>query len=92
MHHRLIYETVIASGTMTAQLAPTEIDRLPTELDSAQSKLVYLYLEATGGATLSDLNRALSMQKMAILSVLDALSSQGFVEKRGAEYAVTALD
>ena len=83
---------MVAFGTMTAQLAPTEIDRLPTELDSAQSKLVYLYLEATGGATLSDLNRALSMQKMSILSVLNALSSEGLVEKRGSEYAATTLD
>ena len=77
---------------MTAQLAPTDIDRLPTELDAAESKLVYLYLEATGGATLSDLNRTLSMRKMSILSILNALSNEGLVEKRGPEYAATSLD
>ena len=89
MHHRLIYENVVASGTMTTQLHPPEVThRLPAELDSAQSKLVYLYLEATGGATVSDLNEALSMQKMAILSILNGLSSEGLVEKRGSEYAI----
>lgn len=73
---------------MHQQLATDEISQLPPELESAQSKLVYLYLEATDGATVADLNHTLSMQKMAILSILDGLSSDGLVEKRGSEYAV----
>ncbi|EMA31710.1 helix-turn-helix domain-containing protein [Halobiforma nitratireducens] len=67
--------------------SPSTTQQLPTELESAQAKLVYLYLEATGGATATDLTSALSMKKIAILSVLDSLSSEGLVEKRGTEYA-----
>ncbi|AFZ72867.1 helix-turn-helix domain-containing protein [Natronobacterium gregoryi] len=66
-------------------IEPTE--PLPPAIDSPQAKLVYLYLEATGGATATDLARALSMKKIAILSVLNALSSQGLVEKVDAKYA-----
>ncbi|MFC6769032.1 MarR family transcriptional regulator [Natrinema soli] len=62
---------------------------LPTELDSAQSKLVYVTLEATGGATTGDLSRLLNMQKLTILSVLSSLSSQGLIEETGSAYVVT---
>jgi len=61
---------------------------LPTELDSAQSKLVYVTLEATGGATTGDLSQLLNMQKLTILSVLSSLSSQGLIEETGSAYVV----
>ncbi|WP_226040083.1 MarR family transcriptional regulator [Natrinema sp. DC36] len=61
---------------------------LPTELDSAQSKLVYVTLEATDGATTEDLSRLLNMQKLTILSVLSSLSSQGLIEETGSAYVV----
>lgn len=66
------------------------ITRLPADLTSPQGKLVYLYLDATGGATVSDLNRTLAMNKMSVLSVLDSLASQGLVEKSGSEYVPRA--
>lgn len=75
---------------LSHQLETDQISPLPSELDSAQGKLVYLYLEATGGTTVSDLNQTLSMQKMAILSVLNSLESQGLIEKRDSEYALCA--
>lgn len=59
---------------------------LPTELSSPQGKLVYLYLEATGGATVNDLNEALAMKKIAILSVLNSLSGNDLIEKDGDTY------
>ncbi|WP_226482433.1 MarR family transcriptional regulator [Natrinema amylolyticum] len=62
------------------------IDPLPTELDSAQSKLVYLTLEATDGATVGDLSGLLDMQKLSILSVLSSLESEGLIERTGSEY------
>jgi len=71
---------------MKQELATESVTELPTEVTSPQGKLVYLYLTATGGATLSDLNQTLSMNKMAVLSVIDSLSSQGLVEKTGSEY------
>ncbi|RQG95177.1 MarR family transcriptional regulator [Natrarchaeobius chitinivorans] len=70
------------------QLTTGRIDDLPAELGSPQGKLVYLYLDATGGGTVDDLNRALAMNKMGVLSVLDSLSSRGLVEKNGSEYVV----
>ncbi|GAB3667321.1 helix-turn-helix domain-containing protein [Halopiger thermotolerans] len=75
----------------TKQRSPTEIDPLPTDLESSQGKLVYLFLQTSGGATLTDLHRALGMQKMAILSVLESLSTQGLVERTDAGYAPVAV-
>ncbi|WP_247003739.1 MarR family transcriptional regulator [Halosolutus gelatinilyticus] len=75
---------------MTQQFAPDRRFRLPTELDSPQGKLVYLYLDATGGATLEDLKGTLSMRKIAILSVLRSLSSQELIERDGDEYVPIA--
>ncbi|RKD93508.1 phenylalanine--tRNA ligase subunit alpha [Halopiger aswanensis] len=74
----------------TQQRSPADIDPLPAELESSQGKLVYLFLEATGGATLTDLHRSLGMQKMAILSVLEALSAQNLVERTETEYVPVA--
>lgn len=62
------------------------LDQLPTELESAQSKLVYLTLEATDGATTADLSRLLNMQQLTILSVLSSLESEELIEQSGSEY------
>ncbi|WP_436347918.1 MarR family transcriptional regulator [Natronorubrum sp. FCH18a] len=64
------------------------MEPVPDDLDSAQAKLVYLYLEATGGATIEDLGATLAMKKLSILSVLNALSSAGVVDRRENEYVV----
>ena len=65
-----------------------ELEPVPETLDSCQAKLVYLCLEATGGATVDDLGELLAMKKLSILSLLNTLSSQDLVEQRGAEYVV----
>ncbi|WP_254762702.1 helix-turn-helix domain-containing protein [Natrinema marinum] len=64
--------------------------QLPTEIGSAQGKLVYLTLEVTGEATVTDLNRTLNMRKISILSVLSSLSSQGLIERTDAGYALAS--
>ncbi|WP_440772597.1 MarR family transcriptional regulator [Natronorubrum sp. DTA28] len=64
------------------------IEPIPDDLESAQAKLVYVYLEATGGATAEELCATLSLQKLSILSILNALSSAGFVERQANEYVV----
>jgi MarR family transcriptional regulator, organic hydroperoxide resistance regulator len=71
---------------MEQQLTTAQLDPIPTEIASPQAKLVYLYLEATGSATASDLNEALSMKKLAVLSVLNSLSSQDLVEQEDGAY------
>lgn len=96
MLHSFIREFVVHPVTMmehhlaTDRLATDQLETLPAELDSAQAKLVYLYLDATGGTTVADLKETLSMQKMAILSVLRSLSKQNLVEKDGSTYAPIA--
>ena len=94
--HSFILQFVVYPVTMmeqqlaTGRLAPDQLDSLPAELDSPQAKLVYLYLDATGGTTVADLKKTLSLRKMAILSVLRTLSKQELVEKNGATYAPVA--
>lgn len=65
------------------------LEPLPDDLDSSQAKLVYLSLEATGGATVDDLGELLEMKKLSILSILNTLSSAGLVDRRGEEYVVS---
>lgn len=62
---------------------------LPTELQSPRSKLVYLYLSACGGATLTELQRCLSMRKLTLYSVLRTLRERGFVGRNGDGYVPT---
>ncbi|ELY39229.1 MarR family transcriptional regulator [Natronorubrum tibetense] len=65
------------------------IEPVPDELDSAQAKLVYVFLEATGGATVEELGETLALKKLSILRILNALSSDGLVDRRANEYVVT---
>lgn len=67
-----------------------QIEPVPSHLESAQAKLVYIYLEATGGATVDDLRETLRMKKLSILSILNTLSSTGVVEQDGNRYVTTS--
>ncbi|ELY46640.1 hypothetical protein [Natronorubrum sulfidifaciens] len=68
--------------------ADAEISHLPTEIKSPQGKLVYLSLDATGGATVDELGELLAMKKISILSVLNSLSTQNLIEKQDTEYSL----
>ncbi|WP_254532559.1 helix-turn-helix domain-containing protein [Natrinema gelatinilyticum] len=76
---------------MTSQKhrSATKIDPVPEGLESARAKLVYIYLDATGGATVEELGEILAMKKINILSVLNSLSSTGYVDRMGDEFVVT---
>lgn len=67
----------------------TQLDPIPNDLESARAKLVYLTLQASDGATAQELGDFLSMKQINILSVLNSLSSSGYVEQSGSEYVVT---
>ncbi|SNZ17171.1 hypothetical protein SAMN06269185_2908 [Natronoarchaeum philippinense] len=54
-----------------------------TELESPRAKLVYLYLSMSGWSTVSDIQHALGLQKIALLSILDTLDRNEFVERSG---------
>ncbi|OLZ40271.1 hypothetical protein A6E15_04405 [Natrinema saccharevitans] len=63
-------------------------DPIPDDLESARAKLVYLYLEVAGGATVEEVGERLAMKKINVLSVLGSLVEAGHVEKRESAYAV----
>ena len=68
---------------MQQELTTDQLEPIPAEIASPQAKLVYLYLEAAGTATVDDLNEVLTMKKIDVLSVLDCLSSKGLVDVDG---------
>lgn len=63
---------------------------LPEELESPRAKLVYLAISATGGATLAELQEALDVPKLTLLSVLDALTGRELVEETEGGYVAVA--
>lgn len=66
------------------------IEPVPEDVESAQAKLVYVYLAATGSATIDELRETLALKKITLLSVLRSLMRAGIVEKDGSNYVVTA--
>jgi hypothetical protein len=71
------------SATASYNHTEVPIDDLPTALESTGSKLVYLYLDLTGDATIDELESTLGMRKLALYPVLDTLSAAGLVERDG---------
>ena len=75
----------------TTEPSPTDgaIDMVTPELETAQSKLVYVTIAATGETTVDDLAATLGMQKIALLDVCSTLSDRGLVEQRDGRYVPT---
>jgi len=61
---------------------------LPDVLESAQSKLVYLYLRVAAEADVHELSRALGLTRLSLFPVLETLTSRDLVERRGETYAL----
>lgn len=59
---------------------------LPNELTAADSKLVYLFVAVSDGATVDDLQTALDIKKISLFPVLDTLSDRGLIERVEDEY------
>ena len=68
----------------------TTLDRMPAELDSSNSKLVYLYLQTVETTTIEDLKSTLKMQQLALFPTLATLESEGLIERDGETFTVTA--
>ncbi|MDS0474157.1 MarR family transcriptional regulator [Natrinema sp. 1APR25-10V2] len=65
----------------------TEIDAsIPTDLDSARAKLVYLYLAAGGSATAEELCDDLAVSKGTVLSITGTLRDRGYLERRDGQF------
>ena len=56
---------------------------VPSKIQSAQAKLVYVYLATTGETTAAALSRALDVPQLAVRSVLQTLARKGYVERSG---------
>jgi DNA-binding IclR family transcriptional regulator len=54
---------------------------LPDGLDSTCAKLVYLYLDASGGATVTELERCLDVSGLTLYSVLSTLQDRDLVDR-----------
>jgi DNA-binding MarR family transcriptional regulator len=77
----------------TSQILSRTTDRfdLPDDLTAADSKLVYLFVSVSDGATVDDLQSSLDIKKISLFPVLDTLSERGLIERVDDEYvAATA--
>lgn len=75
-------ETPTQNSPETDRSAPS----VPVELESAGTKLVYVYLDAAGGATIDDLRESLGMKTITLYPLLDSLEKRNVVERDGDTY------
>jgi DNA-binding IclR family transcriptional regulator len=59
---------------------------LPPGLDTAQLKLVYLYLRVSGTGTTGELREALNMRLLTLYPVLRTLVRMGYVRREEGAY------
>lgn len=62
---------------------------MPTDVESPRGKLVYLYLETVGGASLEELAEGLDVTRITLYSVLKTLQERGLVDKDNDRYVTT---
>jgi predicted transcriptional regulator len=76
------------------QFDTTDADRtaidVPDDLSSAESKLVYLFLAASDGATMEELHDALDIRKISLFPVLRTLTERNVVTREGSTYVPSA--
>ena len=68
----------------------TTIDQMPTEFESSNGKLVYLYLTTVTEATISELKEALDMQELTLFPTLAILEDKDLIERDGETFTHTA--
>lgn len=82
---------IVMSAT---QFDTTDTDRIdidvPDDLASAESKLVYLFLTASDGATIEELHDSLDIRKISLFPVLRTLTERDVVDREGATYVPRA--
>jgi predicted transcriptional regulator len=69
---------------------PTDRLDVPDQLVAADTKLVYLFVTAAGGATVDELTARLAMKKIDLYPVLETLSERGLLVRDDDEYVVTS--
>lgn len=73
----------MSSARSDTETTPATIDQLPSALDSSNSKLVYLYLNTTEEATVTELQSALGMKQLTLFPVLGTLTKEGLITRTG---------
>jgi predicted transcriptional regulator len=73
------------STTTLTEPDRTAID-VPDALCSAESKLVYVFLAASDGATVAELHEALGLRKISLFPVLNTLAEYDVVARDGTRY------
>jgi predicted transcriptional regulator len=63
-------------------------EQLPETLQSARTKLVYLYLETVEKAQVGELQRALDMQALSLYPILEILVDHKLVERADDGYVI----
>ncbi|MCU4926755.1 helix-turn-helix domain-containing protein [Halobacteria archaeon AArc-dxtr1] len=67
--------------------ATQELDvSVPTDIESARGKLVYLYLATAGTATVDSLHDDLGISKGTALSITGALRERGHLRRTNGRY------
>ena len=56
------------------------------DIESPSGKLVYLYLVASGGATVAEMKRALDLPTLTIYPVLRTLRERDLIERSGDQF------
>jgi len=72
------------------QFDTTDAIDVPNDLTSAESKLVYLFLTTSEGATMEELHDALDIRKISLFPVLRTLTERNVVTREGSTYVTSA--
>lgn len=67
----------------------TDSITVPDDLRSSESKLVYLFLAASDGATIEELHDALDIRKISLFPVLRTLTDRDVVDCDGSTYVAS---
>ena len=62
---------------------------VPEDLESANAKLIYLYLRTCGNSTLEDLNADLNVPILSLCSLLKDLERRDLITRQGRFYRPT---
>jgi hypothetical protein len=71
----------------TRQHRPQPDLELPNAFETSGTGLVSLHLDLVGGATIDELQAALSTKKVTLYSLLRTLTATGLFDREGTEHA-----
>jgi len=72
------------------QFDTTDTLDVPDDLTAPESKLVYLFLAASSGATVEELHEALDIRRISLFPVLRTLTERDAVVREGSTYVPRA--